>query len=159
VNFHNPVAVRVGFSMAGLAALLSWLPVLNLGMFLWWLGAGFLSVPYYRKRTGQPLTVRGGLQLGWITGILTFVITIVLFTVNIVPVAMSPGGLGTMFQQALSRSVPANDPNMQQALRMIQTPEGVATILLLMVFLFFVMITVLCTLGGALGAKVAGRES
>jgi hypothetical protein len=37
--------------------------------------------------------------------------------------------------------------------------EGVATILLLMVFLFFVMITVLCTLGGALGAKVSGRQS
>jgi len=158
LNFHNPAAVRVGLSMASLSALLSWVPFLNLAFVVWWLAAGFFSVYLYRRRTGQLLSVRGGLRLGWITGILTFAIMTVLFTVSIVPVAVSKGGLGTLLQQQLRASMPAGDPNVQEALRMFQSPAGLATILLFMLFTFFVLITLFCTVGGALGAKIAGRE-
>ena len=111
----------------------------------------------YRRRTGQLLTVRGGLRLGWITGILTFAIMTVLFTLSIVPVAVSQGGLGKFFQQSL-RNMPSGDPSVQEALRMFETPAGIAGILLAMLVMFFVFITLLCTAGGALGAKVAGRQ-
>lgn len=157
LNFRNPAAVRVGFLAASVAALLSWIPVINLGFFLWWLAAGFFAVYLYRRRTGQLLTVGSGLRLGWITGILTFVIMTVMFTVTIVPVAVSAGGLGAIFEQQL-RSMPAGDPNVQEAMRMFRTPGGIAVILSFMLLMFFVLITVLCTVGGALGARIVGRD-
>jgi hypothetical protein len=156
-SFHNPVAVRLGLAMASLAALLSWLPFFNLGFLLWWTAAGFFAALLYRRRTGQLLTVRGGLRLGWITGILTFVIMTVLLTVSIVPLAMSRGGLGAMFQQQIRSSMPAGDPNVQEMLHIFETPAGVATLLFFVLFLFFFLITLLATVGGALGAKVSGR--
>src|SRR5580692_2701599 len=88
VNFHNATAVRIGLLMAGIASLLSALPAMALGLAglaIWWAGAGFLSVHLYRRRTGQFLSVDGGLRMGWITGLLGSTITSVVFTVSVVP--------------------------------------------------------------------------
>lgn len=157
LNFHNPVAVRVGLSMASVAALLSWLPLVNLGFVIWWVAAGFCSVYLYHRRTGELLSVRNGLRIGWITGVLTFAIMTVLFTISIIPLAFSSGGLAGIYQEQM-RNMPVHDANMDQALRMFQTPSGLATILLFTLVLFFGIITFLCTAGGALGAKIVGRE-
>ncbi len=94
LNFRDPVAVRVGLSMASLAAMLSWVPFINLGFLIWWLAAGFFAVYLYTRRTGQTLSFRNGLRMGWITGVLTFAITTVLFTISMISLAMSGGGLG-----------------------------------------------------------------
>src|SRR5712691_7573897 len=82
VNFHNRLAVRIGLSVASIAAPLSW--ALLLGAVVWMFIAGFLSVFFYRRRTAQFLTVRSGARLGWMTGVLSFVILTVLFTITIV---------------------------------------------------------------------------
>jgi hypothetical protein len=157
LNFRNPMAVRVGLLAASLGALLSWIPVVNLGFFIWWLAAGFFAVWLYRRRTGQVLDVRGGLRLGWITGVLTFAIMAAMFAVTIVPVAMGAGGLGALLEQQL-RNMPGADPSVQEAIRLFQTPAGVILFMSLMLAMFFVMITVLCTAGGALAARVVGRD-
>ncbi|HWC00365.1 MAG TPA: hypothetical protein VG672_26840, partial [Bryobacteraceae bacterium] len=157
MNFHNPVAVRVGLSMASAAALLSWLPLVNFGFVIWWVAAGFCSVYLYHRRTGELLSVRNGLRIGWITGILTFAMMTVLFTISIIPLAVSNGGLAGLYQEQI-RNMPVHDANMDQALRMFQTPSGLATILLFTLVVFFGIITFLCTAGGALGAKIVGRE-
>ena len=94
VNFHNPIAVRIAFLVSLVTALLSWLPLLNLVM---WAGAGFFAVFLYRRRTGYLLTVRAGVQMGWITGVMSFAVTIVFFTATILPTALS-GGVGALFQ-------------------------------------------------------------
>ncbi len=157
LNFHNPVAVRVGLSMASAAALLSWLPLINLGFVIWWVAAGFCSVYLYHRRTGEFLSVRNGLRIGWITGVLTFAIMTVLFTISVIPLALSSGGLAGVYQEQI-RNMPMHDANMEQALRMFQSPSGLATVLLFTLVLFFGIITFLCTAGGALGAKIVGRE-
>lgn len=157
VSFRNPTAVRVGLLAASLAALLSWIPLLNLAFVVWWVAAGFYAVYLYRRRTGQLLTVRGGVRLGWITGILIFAIMTLLFTLAIVPAAMSAGGLGAIFEQQL-RNMPAGDPNVEQALELFRSPGGVIAVLTMTLLLFFGLITLLSTVGGALGAHIAGRQ-
>ncbi len=62
LNFHNPVAVRVAFTVALIATLLSWIPALNV---ILWVAAGFFAVYLYRRRTGVFLNVRAGVRLGW----------------------------------------------------------------------------------------------
>ena len=48
LNFHNPVAVRVGFTVALIATLLSWIPALN--VVLWVAGVILIAVGYSRAR-------------------------------------------------------------------------------------------------------------
>jgi hypothetical protein len=151
LNFHNLVAVRIAFVVAPVAFLLSWIPALNLVL---WIAAGFLAVFFHRRRTGVLLNVRAGVRLGWITGVLMFAITTVIFTLTIVPVAAN-GGIATLFRQQLKNP---SDPNVQEALRMLESAPGLVTVLLVMLFMLFVFITLLSMAGGALGAKFVSRN-
>ncbi|HLK48795.1 MAG TPA: zinc ribbon domain-containing protein [Bryobacteraceae bacterium] len=151
LNFHNPVAVRIAFLVALVTALLSWLPLLNIVM---WAGAGFFAVFLYRRRTGYLLTVRAGVQMGWITGVMSFAITILFFTATALPAALS-GGLGTLFQSQFKN---VTDPNMQEALKMFESGPGLAVLLVFTLFMLFIFICALSIAGGALGAKVVGQD-
>jgi len=153
LDFHNPVAVRIALTMALVTTLLSWMPLLNFAL---WTGSGFFAVYFYRRRTGQPFTVRNGVRLGWITGVLTFAITTVLFTVTVIPAALN-GGLNSLFMQQL-KNLPSQDPNVQQALRLLESPSGIAMVLMMTLVMLFVFITCLAMAGGALGARLVGRE-
>ena len=151
LNFHNLVALRIAFVMAPVAFLLSWIPALNLVL---WIAAGFLAVFFHRRRTGVLLNVRAGVRLGWITGVIMFAITTVIFTLTVVPVAAN-GGIATLFRQQLKNP---SDPSVQEALRMLDSAPGLATVLIAMLFMLFVFITLLSMAGGALGAKFVSRN-
>lgn len=151
-SFHNPVAVRVGFFAASVASLLSTVPLLNLGFLLWWIAAGFFAVHLYRRRTGQLLSVRSGARLGWITGVLTFVIFTVVFTVSILAEDF-PAAL----RERLSK-MPVQDQSAQQAMEFLQSPGGQAMFLLFVLLFLFMFVTSLCTAGGALGAKILDKD-
>ena len=151
INFHNLVAVRIAFVVAPVAFLVSWIPALNVVL---WLAAGFLAVLFHGRRTGVLLNVRAGVRLGWITGVFMFAITTVIFTLTVVPMAAN-GGIAAIFRQQLKNPT---DPNVQEALRMLETAPGLFAILLVMLFMLFVFITLLSMAGGALGAKFVGRN-
>jgi len=157
VNFHNATAVRIGLLMAGVASLLSALPAMALGLAglaIWWAGAGFLSVYFYRRRTGQFLTVDSGLRIGWITGLLGSTITSVVFTASVVPLIRG-GKLASLYEDQF-RKMYGNDSNVQQALKMLENPSSLALVVVFVLLFFFLIITFLCTAGGALGAKLVG---
>jgi hypothetical protein len=146
--------------MAGIASLLSALPAMALGLAglaIWWVTAGFLSVYVYRRRTGQFLTVDSGLRMGWITGLLGATITSVVFTVSVVPLIRG-GGIASLYEQQFHKMY-GNDANVQQALKILQTPSGLALVVVFALLFFFLIITFLCTAGGALGAKLVGGVS
>jgi len=160
VNFHNTTAVRIGLLMAGIASLLSALPAMALGLpglAIWWLTAGFLSVYLYRRRTGQFLTVDSGLRMGWITGLLGSTITSVVFTVSVVPLIRG-GGIASLYQEQFHKMY-GDDPNLQQAMKILETPSGLVLMVVFALLFFFLIITFLCTAGGALGAKLVGGVS
>jgi len=158
VNFHNATAVRIGLLLAGVASLLNALPLLGpLGLVVWWLAAGFLSVYFYRRRTGHFLNVDSGLRMGWITGLLGSTITSVLFTVSMV--SLTGGGGFASVYQAQVRKMYGNDPSVQQALKMLESPSGLAVFVVIALLFLFLIITFLSTAGGALGAKLMGGVS
>ena len=101
INFHNLVAVRIAFVVAPIAFLLSWIPAANL---LLWIAGGFLAVFFHRRRTGDLLNVRAGVRLGWVTGVIMFAITTVIFTLTVVPVAAN-GGIANLFRQQVKNPV------------------------------------------------------
>ena len=144
-------------SVASIASLLSALPVLAagiVGLAIWWLTAGFLAVYIYRRRTGQFLTVDSGLRMGWITGLLGSTITSVVFTASVVPLIRG-GKIAALYEEQF-RKMSGNDPNVQEAIKILQSPSGMALFVIMALLFFFLIITFLCTAGGALGAKLAG---
>jgi len=98
VNFHNRLAIQIGLVMAILATLASFLVYFN------WLAAGFFTVLVYRRRTGYPMDTRAGVRLGWITGILMFVIMTVILT-GAVQGIIEVGRFGALLDTAFGRAV------------------------------------------------------
>jgi hypothetical protein len=154
-SFHNPIAVRVGLFVASFTALLCVL--LPFGCVIWLPSAGFIAVYLYSRRTGQSLSVRSGARMGWIAGIMSFAIFTIVFTVGTVAIANQPGGLSAAFREAL-RSRPVPQQQLEDALQVLSTPTGQATVYIFALLFSFTVTAVFCTAGGALGAKVLEKE-
>jgi hypothetical protein len=71
-----------------------------------------------------------------------------------IPLALS-GGIPSLFQSQFKGST---DPNVQEAIRLLQSGPGLAAALIFPLIMLFVFITSLSMAGGALGAKMVGRE-
>ena len=154
-SFHNPVAVRVGLFVASIATFLCL--ALPFGLVIWLPAAGFISVYLFSRRTGQSLSVRNGARMGWIAGILSFLIITVLFTVIAVALANRPGGLPEFIREQLSaRSIPSQE--LEKAIEMLANPVDQAMVYLFFLLFWFTVISVFCTAGGALGAKVLDKD-
>jgi hypothetical protein len=117
------------------------------------LAAGFLAVFLYSRRTGQTLSIRSGARMGWITGIFSFTLVTVLFTVAMVAVS-SQGG----FAQQIRSQLPANDVRGDMVEQVLSNPAMIAGVIVLYLMLFFVIFTALPMIGGALGAKVLEKQ-
>ncbi|SPE33344.1 conserved membrane hypothetical protein [Candidatus Sulfopaludibacter sp. SbA6] len=150
VNFHNGVAMRIAILVAAMATLLSFLPFLN------WLAAGFFAVFFYRRKTGTLLNVGAGVRMGWITGLLMFGLSSIVFAAQQLPAALS-GHLDAKFQEQL-KNLAAQDPLSQQMMQFFQTGPGVIVLLLFSLVALFLFTTGLSMAGGALGAKMVGRD-
>jgi hypothetical protein len=150
LSFRNPIALRVGLLAAGLLCLMMMIPGVNYAAVVWWLGAGYFSVWIYKRRTGQQLNVRGGARMGWITGVISCGLLTLLFAFFMLAIHQM-GGLDAIkglkdlaFQQA----------NVDEALKMLQEPSR----MLWSLIATFIMLTLTCTAGGALGAKLLGKD-
>lgn len=153
INFRNGLAVRVSMIAAGVAVLLLFLssvvgdPGLQMmASLLLALGSGFFAVYLYRQRSGKSLSVLSGARLGWITGVFSFLILLVLIT--LVFLALSDPGIRASMQKELEK---AGRPS---ELMMLEKPEelllGFATI--------FVTLAMMASVGGAMAAKVLGTD-
>jgi hypothetical protein len=149
IGFHNGTAVRIALFAGALAFLLSMLS----GVFavIWMVAGGFFSVYLYRKRTGQRLSVVSGAHLGWLSGIFGFVIATIVVTLVVVALSQ-PEVVEAAREQWKARSLSEADIN--QVIDLLRSPSGLATILSLS-FLFF---SLLPAVGGAVGAKLLGRD-
>jgi len=160
INFRNSAAVRVAFLAAGIASLLISLPMpvylTAVWMFAWLFSAGFVAVFLYRRRTGAAVGLRGGARMGWITGVFCFVIATVFFTISVISIA-SKGGLVEFYRQQLSVKG-APEESVRQFFAVLESPSGLATVMILSIFLLFILFTLLPTLGGMLGSKVLDKE-
>jgi hypothetical protein len=143
VSFRNPVAVRISLFVGVAAMFFSFLPIVN------WLAAGFFAVFFYRRKTHNLLNVGAGLQLGWITGLVMSTVWGVIFMSE----GLS-GKLNGVFQEQIKSLPAANDPSFQQVAHFMASGPGLVIVL----GIYFVFITCVSMAGGALGAKIVGRD-
>lgn len=145
---------------AVIGAVPSYLPVISLGCCLWLGGAGALAVLFYRRRMTVPaeVTTGAGARLGAVTGLAAFLMVVALQ--GITALATGPGKMKQAMLEGLRRSAERNpDPNAQQIIAKMSTPEGLATLLTLMLVAGLLVYVIFGIIGGAIGASVWGRRS
>ncbi len=156
IGFGNPQAVRSALLASVVAAILGNLPFLGMLCFIWYPGAGFLSVYNYRRRTGLTPTTSGGAKLGWITGIFAFMMSLsMLALVFLFP--RQNGSLVETIRRQISE-YPAQEEAKRQLLELLDNPSALAVLLLIYLVMLFVLVAGLTTTGGALGAKVLEED-
>jgi hypothetical protein len=146
---------------AALVFLIMSLPLPSVAAFLWMAGClffgGILGVFFYVRRTGKPISVRSGARMGWITGIFCFAIGFVVSSATLFYFSQS-GGIAEHWREQLRlRGTP--DTNIDAAMRLLESTPGLAIMVLFFVVFMFTLFTLLPTAGGALGAKLLGRNS
>jgi hypothetical protein len=148
LNFHNPIAVRIALVAAVSATMVG-----ILLPFVSWLAAGFFAVYLYCRKTGFRLDVAAGVKIGWITGLILYGFSAVVFTVEQLPDALS-GHLGKTMLDQMKNSAFQDPAMVQQMTKLVQSEPGMVILVLLGVL--FVFVTCLSMAGGALGAKLVG---
>ena len=127
------------------------IPGVNYAAVVWWLGAGYFSVWIYKRRTGQRLNVRGGARMGWITGVISCALLTLLFAFFMLAIRQM-GGLDAI-KDGL-KDLAFQQSSVDEALKMLQDPSRMLRSLIAT----FIMLTLTCTAGGALGAKILGKD-
>ena len=158
IGFQNAAAVRVAAMIAAVGTLMGLLPMPAL---VFWklvtlVAAGFVAVYVYHRRTGDLPSVRGGARIGWMTGMFSFLIALVMFVASAIALS-SQGGLAATFRKQL---ISANGPSgeLDELMKILESPMGMATLILTLVTILFLLFTALPMIGGALGAKVLEKE-
>lgn len=154
ISFANPAVLRIAFAAAALSILLDTIPLVNLLCILWSMGAGFMTVRMYQRRTGLPISVGAGAKLGWITGVFSIVISTVMVTATVV-------FSGEKFSEDLRKQIDAtwsHSPNYQEILSTLQNPASFATMIVFMLLCFFLLLSLASVAGGALGARFSNKQ-
>lgn len=160
IDFHNGKAIRAALFTASLIFFFSTIPLPFAAALLWRLvilvAGGFLSVVFYRRWTGQTLTIKSGARIGWITGIFAFVLTLLVLTMAMVAISSS-GDLITVWSEQMRQSG-GNDPGVEQAVEVMKQPASFALLILLVIAILFGVTTILPSLGGILAVKLLKKD-
>jgi hypothetical protein len=152
-----PVRWSNAFKPSFLAALVALgLMMLGLYPFVAILSGGFLAVLFYRQgRQNLPVTPASGAKLGALAGFLCFCVTAVLSAIGAaIPEvrARMQAQIAENFQRVAAARPP--DPQIQQLLDAIKSPEGFVMMLIVGAILLLAISLILGVLGGVVGGKI-----
>lgn len=145
------------------AAILTAIPVVSVGCCLWMLGAGALAVSLYRRRVPDTLITPGmGMKIGALTGLFGWLLNAVVTALSFV-VGRTSGDMRQIMEEQMKKQLAGSpDPKMQQAVQQIvnwiSTPQGMATMIVLVLVFMGVVFLFVTAAGGALGASMSGRR-
>jgi hypothetical protein len=154
IDFGDPIAVRVSLFVACLVAFLWW--ALPIGCLLWFFGGGFLAVYLYGRRTNLLLDSRQGMQLGWVTGMITFTINLIFFVISYVALVQR-GWFNEAEKEELSK-IPFLADNLEQTLEMMKNPAFQAIGIVVALAFQFVLNVLVTVVGAAVGARVMQKD-
>jgi zinc-ribbon domain len=148
-----PAAAKAG--LIGAILMVTPFGILGLGM----VTAGILAVLFYRRRVPHAALTTGlGVRLGALSGVLGFGILIVLVSLGTAIFHFGPlihQRILEAVQQAASRS---SDPQAQQAVELMKTPEGLALFLAFALVLTLIACLIFSALGGTIGTALLKRK-
>ena len=139
-----------------LASILSAMAGASILLPLLLIGGGFYAAVLYMRRTGAPLSLVEGARVGWITGLFAFVIATVFFTAGMALLSAS-GDMMKAYEESLQRmNLPAD--SVERFRKMLEEPGRFALTMIAGLVFQFLFLTIFCSLGGALGARLRGSR-
>jgi hypothetical protein len=133
------------------------LPPLNRVLPLWMLVGGWIAVSLYRRRTSALLVPAvTGAKLGALAGVLGFIyVSVLVSAVFVVEVAVFKRGdeLKALLRSQIEQAAAANPASAQALTQMLQSPEGIATLIISVMFVLFLLFLLLSCAGGIFGAS------
>ncbi len=152
IHLRNSLTLRVAMMGAGFQLLAGALLSVG-GPFLGQVApvlAGGFACYLFQRRGGFRLTVLEGARLGWLTGLMCFVLAVILITI-VMTVASSESFMDTVRQ--------SGGAGMQgEAIKSLERLQSEPSQLFLLIPYQFLMLTLLASIGGALGAKLLSRD-
>ena len=143
----NAEHIRAAVFPAGLAAFLSSIPVVGFLCFIWYPLAGFLTVFSVRKRFGAAQADSAGTKLGALTGLLSFVISLVIQALSLL--LAGHGEIAQVLQQQAGQFGGG-----EEIAQLLGNPALLAAALLFGLAVQCAAAVGFCAVGGALAAKV-----
>lgn len=153
VTFGTPGALRSCYWSAAFAAIIMSLPYAGLLCFIVYPAAGFYSVHSFRRQTRMHVTLRAGAKLGFLTGVITFALLLILFTIA----GAMPGspGISATLDELESSFEQQGDAELVRRVQAIRAdPTALGLLALIGLSVGFGMTAGFAAAGGALGAKV-----
>ncbi len=153
-----------GALLAGIgAALLSAVPIVAIGCCLWMLGAGALAVWMYQRRVPGSLVTPGmGMKLGAFAGVIAFAVNASVTVVSFIALRSTEDFRRTLQEQMDKQMANNPDPKAQEMVQRMMdwmgTPQGAATLIVMVLLIMAVVFVLFCSAGGALGASMFGRR-
>ncbi|MBE7543482.1 MAG: hypothetical protein M9913_08015 [Bryobacteraceae bacterium] len=152
IHLRNSLTLRVAMLAAGFHFLLGILLSAG-GPFLAQMApllAGGFACYLFQRRGGFRLTVIEGARLGWLTGIMCFLLTVILFTI------VMTAATSESFMTAVRESGGAGMQG--DALKALERLQSEPSQVFLLIPYQFLMLTLLGSIGGALGSKLLSRD-
>jgi hypothetical protein len=144
-------------------AVASFLPGISLLFPLWMLTGGWFAVTLYRRRSSLLLmSATIGSKIGALAGVLGFLF-FALFTSAYLAIAIIVLHKGDeirgLFRSVLEQAASSNqDPRAQAISQWMQTPEGLALVVVFTMFLFLLAFLLFSTAGGIFAASIGRRK-
>ena len=167
--FSTTSTVTVNWTLhrtaAAIAALLmafgALIPPINMVLPLWMLIGGWICVSLYRRWTAMVLVPAAtGAKLGALAGIIGFIyVAILLSIVFAVEVFGLKNGdqLRSLLKSQIEQAAVSNPSGAQALTQLLQTSEGITTLIISVLFVMFLLFLLLSCAGGIFGAAF-GRQ-
>lgn len=160
IDLRNKLAVQLAFFVAvfefPMIAFSGLFPVNPLVMSAMVLAlGGFFAVYLYQKRTRCKMGVLNGFRLGWISGLLLFLLVLVFGALQFAFFTFSGGSLMAQMEQVMAVSgANGMPPEQQQIMREVFSDGSKLFVMMLVaLFLLFLFLTACAGVGGAMGAR------
>jgi hypothetical protein len=145
------------------AAILTSIPFVSIGCFLWMLGAGAMCVNLYRRQVpGTVITPGMGMRLGALSGAIGFLVHAIVTTAAFVGRRGSGEFQQAMQEQMKKQMASTPDPKAQQMMQAMvewmSTPQGAATMIILVLIFMGIVFILFTAAGGALRASMSGSR-
>jgi hypothetical protein len=160
IDLRNRMAVRLCFFTAAMLFPLVMLPLPLALKSVMLAGGGFFAVWMYQRRTKSQLNYLNAFRLGWIAGLMLFLLVLGVYAITFAVISFSGGNLLSQLTEAMQASGAGNLPEDQ--LKLVQEVFADWTklfvVLLIALFLVFLYFTALAGLGGAMAARFTNKK-
>jgi hypothetical protein len=148
-----PAAAKAG--LIGAILMVTPFGILGLGM----VTAGILAVLFYRRRLPHAALTTGlGVRLGALSGVLGFGMLMVLVTLGTTIFHFGPQVHQKILEAVEQAAARSSDPQAQQAVELMKTPEGLALFLVFAIVLTLIACLIFSVLGGTIGTALLKRK-